>query len=275
MEYKIITLGDSNYPKKFIERLGDKCPKKLYYNGPLEYLNKFTIAVLCSEDSGGVAFMEMNQVLYTLRDYAINYIGGWFSWMEREIFMLGLYRSYSTVVIFSSKGLKNETFDSFLLEIFPPPMHQFPQRKEYFRRAQEGKLLMLSIVEPDEKRKIYKNIMERNFVSCALADIVFIPYAIKGSKTYTSAKRILKANIPVFTVEHNISKDLHDLGIPGYNRKTVKNLLEEKGAKLPVPEKVEVQRENIPEVKIPYEVKQPSQATINFIKEKKRKKYGD
>lgn len=74
--------------------------------------------------------------------------------------------------------------------------------------------------------------MERNWVSCNLGDIVFIPYGVKGSKTYTAAKKIAKKGIPVFTTDSPVNKDLHDAGIPGYNRKTVREYLEKYGAKI-------------------------------------------
>ena len=126
----------------------------------------------------------------------MNYIGGWHSVIESEIFRLSLFRKHNTTTLFSAKGLNKETCDSFLLDRFYPPLHEFPERDEYFRRAEDGELLMLSISRPDEKRQLRKNIMERNRLYCFLADIVFIPYGPKGSKTYTMAKRIVRMNIP-------------------------------------------------------------------------------
>ncbi|MEW6557492.1 MAG: hypothetical protein AB1349_09075 [Elusimicrobiota bacterium] len=45
MEHKILTPKDKNYPKKLKERLnkwaGEPDPT-LYYNGPLEFLDKWT-----------------------------------------------------------------------------------------------------------------------------------------------------------------------------------------------------------------------------------------
>jgi len=237
MEYKIITPDDSNYPKRLIQRLGDKCPEKIYYHGPLELLNHFTIAVICSDRSSGLVLMETNQVLFTMREYEMNYIGGWHSVIETEIFRLSLFRKNTTTTLFSAKGLRNEKFKSFLRDRFFPPLHEFPEEDEYFRRAKEGELLMLSVSDPDETRQLRKNIMERNWIACALADIVFIPYGPKGSKTYTMAKRIYEAELPVFTIDSDECKDLHKIGIPGFNRKTVKTFLEDKGARVAIHQK--------------------------------------
>jgi len=92
MEYKIITPNDSKYPFKLTERLGDKRPGKIYYNGPLEFLEHFTMAVISADSISGLAMMETNQVLFTVREYEMNYIGSWHSVMETEIFRLGLFR---------------------------------------------------------------------------------------------------------------------------------------------------------------------------------------
>ena len=236
MEHTVVTPNHPQYPRKLIERLEDKCPKKICYSGPLRLLDRFTLAVVCSDESGGIALMETNQVLFTVREYEMNYIGGWHSVIETEIFRLSLFRKNTTTTLFSAKGLNKETFESFLKDRFYPPLHEFPERDEYFRRAENNELLMLSISEPDEARQRRKNIMTRNWLSCVLADIVFIPYGPKGSKTYTMAKRISGANIPMFTIDHDESKDLHKLGIPGFNRKTVKAFLEEKGAQRAIPQ---------------------------------------
>ena len=256
MEYKIITPGDSKYPQKLIKRLGDKCPDKIYYSGQLELLDHFTIAVICSDKSGGITLIDTNQVLFTVREYEMNYIGGWHSVIETEIFRLSLFRKNTTTTLFSAKGLDKETYESFLKDRFYPPLHEFPERDEYFRRANNGNLLMLSVSDPDETRQLRKNIMERNWLSCVLADIVFIPYGPKSSKTYTIAKRIREADIPAFTTD---SDECRELGIPGFNRKTVKAFLEVNGAKRAV------LRENINSSKEVYN--KPISQQLSFIKE--------
>ena len=270
MEYKIVTPDDSKYPQKLIKRLGDKCPDKIYYSGPLEFLDHFTMAVICSDKSGGIALMETNQILFTVREYEMNYIGGWHSVIETEIFRLSLFRKNTTTTLFSAKGLAVETFESFLRDRFYPPLHEFPERDEYFRRAKDGDLLMLSISNPDEAKQLRKNIVGRNWISCSLADIVFVPYGPKGSKTYTVAKRISETNIPIFTIDSDESKDHHKLGIPGFNRKTVKSFLEDNGAKLAVSQTEQRKvldkcRSRITE-QMSF-IKEPSQTELNFKKE--------
>ena len=185
--------------------------------------------------------------------------------METEIFRLGLFRKNTTVTLFSAKGLQAETFESFLKDRFYPPLHEFPERDEYFRRAKTGEMLILSVSNPEETRQLRKNIMERNRISCALADIVFIPYGPKGSKTYTMAKRIVDINVPVFTINSDESKDLHNLGIPGFNRKSVKAFLKDRGARLAIPQN---------DIRKPIDVEiynKPQSQQLSFIKEPTQK----
>lgn len=282
MEYRAIIPLDPEYPLKAKERLGDQAPT-IYYNGNLGLLNRFTMSVLCSDESHGAELLETNQLLFTIREYDLNYLGSWHSVIETEIFRVGLFKGYSTktrpskplklgqktVTLFSAKGLTRESYESYLLDRFYPPLHQFPERDEYFRQAEAGELLMLSVCEPEDGRQSRKNIMDRNWMACVLGDVVFIPYGPKGTKTYITAKKVAEAKIPVFTIDHPSSADLHTLGIPGFNRKTVGAFLEEQGAKLGAGENKQndsEQKYEIPDYKAPM-VKEPSQTTLNFKKD--------
>lgn len=278
MEYKVLFPNDKKYPKKLKERLdkwaGEPAPT-LYYSGPLKFLDKFTMAVISADAIGGVGLMATNQVLFTVREYAINYIGAHQSVMETEIFRLGLWHKYhNTVTLFSAKGLAVETYKSFLLDRFYPPLDKFPERDEYFRRAENDELLMLSITDPNEKRQLRQNILKRNWIACNLADIVFIPFGEKGSKTYTVAKKLVKTNIPVFTTDSEVNKDIHELGIHGLNRKTVRDFLEKHSAKVWVmdnkPEEI-IQNYTEPAVSHSY-VKEPKLTQMDLLEKNSKKK---
>ena len=189
------------------------------------------MAVISADSISGLALMAANQLLFTIREYDINIIGGWHSVMETEIFRLGLFRKNFTVSLFTAKGLERESFESFLETRFYPPLHEFPEREEYFRRAREGRLLMLSISSPGEARMKRSNIIFRNWVACALSDVVFVPFAEKRTKTFALARRVLSAKIPIFTTDHESNDDLHKLGILGFSRKSVGTYLEKLGAR--------------------------------------------
>jgi hypothetical protein len=230
MEYQTLTPSNQEYPKRLLQRLGNSSAEHIFYCGPLDFLNRFTMAVISADSISGLAMMAANQLLFTIREYDLNLIGGWHSVMETEIFRLGLFRKNLTVTLFTAKGLPHETFDSFLETRFYPPLHEFPEREEYFRRAKEGRLLMLSFSPPEEKRMKRPNIITRNWLACVLSDVVFVPFAEKGTKTLALAKRVLSAQIPIFTSDHEDNKALHQLGIPGLSRGSVGDYLESLGA---------------------------------------------
>lgn len=281
MEYRIILPMEPDYPRKARERLGDKAPK-IYYHGNLELFKRVTMSVLCSDQSHGTELWETNDILFTIREYDLNYLGSWHSVIESEIFRVGLFKGFKsnrykpkkillgdkTVTLFSAKGLARESYESYLHDRFYPPLHQFPERDEYFRQAEAGELLMLSVCEPEDGRQSRKNIMDRNWMACVLGDVVFIPYGPKGTKTYTTAKKIVEAHIPAFTIDHPTSADLHKLGIPGFNRKTVGAFLEQYGATLGAIKNKQTDIEQpyeIPESK-PSAVKEPAQSAFGFDK---------
>jgi len=230
VDYQILKRSDAAYPKKLQERLGSEAPATICHYGPLNHLDLFTMAVISADSINGLAMMAANQVLFTVREYAMNYIGGWHSVMETEIFRLGLFRPNVRLTLFSAKGLGRETFESFLNDRFCPPLHEFPEREEYERRAGAGELLILSLTNPREGRTHKKNVVARNWTACALADVVFVPFADFGTKTLAMAERVVKAGIPIFTTDHESNRPLHALGVAALNRKSTGEYLERLGA---------------------------------------------
>jgi len=266
MEYQILTPSDQEYPKRLLERLGESSPERLFYWGPLDFLKRFTMAVISADSISGVAFNATNQLLFTIRDYDLNLIGSWHSVMETEIFRLGLFRKNLTVTLFTARGLQSETFDSFLKTRFYPPLHEFPEREEYFRRARDGELLILSVSPPEEGRMTRRNIIHRNWVACVLSDVVFVPFAEKGTKTLAMAKRVFSAKIPIFTTDHESNHELHQLGIPGLTRKSVGAYLEKFGAHRAKPIEKAPEKISLPEPTPEPENKSPKflQGKLNF-----------
>jgi len=236
MEHHTLEPRDGAYPSKVKDRMGQDAPA-IYYDGPLQLLDRFGMGVICSDLCPGHCMVEAHQLLFTIREYAMNYIGGWHAVMETEIFRLAMDRptdpdNTRSLTMLTARGLERENWDDFLNDRFgyEGPFRGFPQKDEYYRRAHDGEILVLSVTEPTLKRMERKNIMLRNLLTCALSDVVFVPGAEKGSKTYTTCKRALALNVPLFTVNVEQNKDLLDLGIPTYTRKTVGKFLEQMGA---------------------------------------------
>ncbi|GEM_PF-413219 len=236
MEYETLTPDAAEYPAKLRTRLGDAAPT-LYYHGPLKLLDRLCLGVICSDNHPGQCMLEANQLLFTIREYALNYVGGWQSVMEMEIFRLSLDarqdpRGMRSTTMLTSRGMQHETWDNYLDDRYGPvgPFRDFPQKPEYYRRGKEGESLALSATEPTVKRMLRANILQKNLVACALSDLIFVPFADKGSKTMISVKRALKLGIPMFTVNVPQNNFLLDMGIPTCTRNTVGAFLESQGA---------------------------------------------
>lgn len=247
MEFETLTTQDPRYPRKLLERLKDEAPA-LYFHGPLKLLDRFTMALICADDIAGEAILAMNDMLFKIREYALNYIGPWHAVWEAEAFRLALDTPTDpdhrrSLTICTARGLVRENWDNFLGDRFgyKGPFTGFPQKEEFYRRAREEELLWLSITHPDQLRLERKNIMFRNRVACALADVVFVPFADQGSKTLITVKQVLQDGAPMFTCQYSddkttdVNKDLFALGIPSYSRKTVGKYLESLGARVDAP----------------------------------------
>jgi hypothetical protein len=242
MEFETLTIGDSRYPLKLAQRLGAEAPT-LYFRGPLKLLDRFTMAVVAGDQIPGQAMIATNDMLFKIREYALNYIGPWHSVMETEIFRLALDTPTDperrrSLTICTARGLARENWDNFLGDRFgyEGPFTGFPQKEEFYRRAREEKLLWLSTTDPEQKRFERRNILMRNRVACALADVVFVPFSEKGAKTFITVKQVLEDKVPIFTCQYgpdkdtDVNKDLFALGIPPHTRKTVGEYLESLGA---------------------------------------------
>jgi hypothetical protein len=257
MEFEKLTPADAQYPHRLRERLQERAPA-LYVHGPLKLLDRFSLGVICADQNPGEAMLATNDMLFKIREYALNYIGPWHAVLETEIFRLALDtptdpQRRRSVTICTARGLARETWDNFLGDRFgyEGPFTGFPQKEEFYRRAREGELLWVSITDPHQKRFIRANILLRNLVTCALADVVFVPFAAPGMKTFVTVKEVLKLGVPMFTCQYYETKEADDnkhlfaLGIPSYSRKEIGKYLESLGARTdtpaPFPPKEEVE----------------------------------
>jgi len=247
MEFEALNIDDPRYPRKLLERMGSEAPV-LYFHGPLKLLDRFTMAVIAGDQIAGQAMIATNDMLFKIREYGLNYIGPWHSVMETEIFRLALdtptdEQRRRSLTICTARGLARENWDNFLGDRFgyEGPFIEFPQKEEFYHRAREGELLWLSITDPEQKRFERRNILMRNRVACALADVVFVPFSEKGAKSLITVKQVLKDKIPIFTCQYgpdketDVNKDLFALGVPSYPRKTVGQYLESLGASTDAP----------------------------------------
>jgi len=177
-------------------------------------------------------------MLFTIREYEVNYVGGWHSVFVTEVFRLALDRPTDpghlrTVTALTARGLPHEEPDEFLGDRFgrEGPFIGFPQKPEFYRQVNAGEILWLSATDPSEAGMRAAAILLRNQVACALSDLVFVPFAAPDSKTLSVVRWLVRKGIPAFTSEAGENLGIRDLGLPGLTRRTVGTFLESHGAK--------------------------------------------
>jgi hypothetical protein len=277
MEFEALTTQDPRYPRRILERLKDESPT-LYFHGPLKLLDRFTLAVIAADSTPAPAQLATNDLLFKIREYALNYIGPWHAIWETEVFRLALDTPTDldrrrSVTICTGRGLATENWDNFLGDRFgyKGPFTGFPQKEEFYRRARANELLWLSITPPEQKRFERKNIILRNRVVCALADVVFVLFAESGTKTMPVVKQALKTGVPMFTCQYSedpatdVNKELFALGIPSYTRKTVGKYLESLGARVDAPPPFPPPPEEAPIVIVPPVAPKPKLRQIALL----------
>jgi hypothetical protein len=204
----------------------------------MKLLKRFGMGVMASDSIPARAVMAANEALFEIREYALNYVGGWHSVFETEIFRLALERKTDpdcqrTLTALTARGLPHEDPVEFLGDRFgrEGPFIGFPQKPEFFRCVKDGEILWLSASDPSEPGMPEPAIILRNKVVCALSDVVFIPFADKDSRTLQVTRWVVEQGIPTFTTEAEDNARLWDLGIPRITPKTVGAFLERLGAR--------------------------------------------
>lgn len=239
MEHKELNPGGVAYPSLLRERLGAEAPT-LTFRGALRLLSRFCIGVACTDDIPGSALMAANDLLFVVRETPCNYVGGWHSVMETEMFRLALDRRSAgwegrSLTAIRALGFRHQTPVDFLTTRFGNggPFSNFPEKAEFLRRDATGEMLWLSAA-PDQLTEMTEEVIaRRNQVACALAHVVFLPYAGPASRTLTLAAWIRERGIPAFTSMDPECEPLRDLGISGLTRKQVRPFLDNLGASAP------------------------------------------
>ncbi len=245
MEGLTLKPGDPGYPQRLRERVPDATI--LHASGPLAHLSRWTMAFVTADVEPGAVTRAVWDMFFPVLEYEMNLIGGWRSVNEGVLFRSALEKPWISLTLFTCKGLDTETWESFISERHPKPADYFLQRPEYDRRAAAGELLMLSAAPQGSRVQTRDAVMQRNWLACMLADVVFIGGAEKLSKqwsvdkkklvgkrqkTYTLARSLVKSKVPVFTVDHPDNKDLFELGVPGLTPKALHAFLAPHGANL-------------------------------------------
>jgi predicted Rossmann fold nucleotide-binding protein DprA/Smf involved in DNA uptake len=162
--------------------------------GNLQILRSRKLALFCSVRCPGKVILETYDLAHKLREEGVTVIGGFHSPMERECLEV-LLRGTAPVVLCPARG-----------------MAKMRLRPEFRGPLENGRLLLLSPFNDNQRRATRETAMARNRFVAALADVVFVAYAAPNSQTETFCRQILAWGKPLLTFESSEDSALAALG---------------------------------------------------------------
>lgn len=178
-----IEQGSSDYPTGLTDRLGEDAPPCLYAMGEPSILRQRLLGLICSIQCPGSIVIKTLDAARALRDAGVAVIGGFHSPMEQE-FLDILLRGDQPVVLCAAKGL--------------PGLRMGQAARQ---AAAGGRLLAISPFDDNVRRTTAAQAVQRNDLVAALSEIVLVPHAAHGGKTWTTVEVALTRGQVVCTLE--------------------------------------------------------------------------
>ena len=200
-EIEIVSLeqADAAYPGSLPTYLGKKAPKRICALGDLDILREVALGLFCSVKCPGNLILRTYDLARELRDAGVTVMSGFHSPMEKECLAL-LLRGKQPVIWCPARRLATTRIP-----------------KKYAKPLLDGRLVMLSPFETNVKQATVEIAGVRNDFVAALADKIFVAYAVPGGKTETFCRRILEWRKPVFTFDSPDNAGLLGFGARPYN----------------------------------------------------------
>lgn len=176
----LVTRADSTYPRRLRSRLGDSCPPFFFYAGDLSLLNKKSLGIVGSRNMNGA---DANFESALVEDAVLN----------KYVIVSGGARGADSIaedVALDSGGRAVEFIaDSMINKLCT---------SKAIKAVQQGKLLVLSVVNPDAHFNV-GNAMNRNKYIYAQSDAVVAIKSMKHGGTWSGVMENLKKQYcPVF-----------------------------------------------------------------------------
>lgn len=190
--------ADAAYPGSLPTYLGKKAPKRIYALGDLDILREVALGLFCSVKCPGNLILKTYDLARELRDAGVTVMSGFHSPMEKECLAL-LLRGKQPVIWCPARRLAATRIP-----------------KKYAKPLLDGRLLMLSPFETNVKQATVEIAGVRNDFVAALADRIFVAYAVPGGKTETFCQRILEWGKPLSTFDSPGNATLIALGAKPY-----------------------------------------------------------
>ena len=189
MGISIITRADAGYPQRIKKKLGDSCPPYFFYAGDLSLLKK-----------RGVGFVGSRALVEADIDFETSLVKKVIK--GRYAVISGGARGADTIsenVAISHGG--------YMIEFLPNSMLHKLQKSETIKAVQKGRLLLLSVPNPDAGFTV-GNAMSNNKYIYAQADAVIAIKSFERGGTWSGVVEGLKHKYcPIFCWDNSDYKD--------------------------------------------------------------------
>lgn len=180
----ITTVIEPNYPKSLKNKLNKRAPKVMFYSGDLEILDMDGLAIVGSRDANEEA-LEIAKKLgkACARDGLVVFSGG--------------ARGVDTAA--ERSCLEN---GGRVVSFLSCEMRRKIKNREVRKFIDEGRLLIVSTVNPDARFSV-RNAMERNkYIYCASKAAIVVAADIKGGTWSGAKENSEKRYVPMFVVKY-------------------------------------------------------------------------
>lgn len=195
MEITSILKNDRDYPALVKNRLDSAAPEALYARGDLSILQNRMVGLICSVQCPGSIILKTFDLIRKLRDEGIVMVGGFHSPMEKDCLDL-LLRGPQPLVICMPKRLRR-------VHLSPALRHALS----------EGRLLLISRFGDEIRSATAQRARERNDLVAALSQVVLVPYASPGGKTWDIVRSALDRGQRVVSFDDPVNERLFACGV--------------------------------------------------------------
>lgn len=186
--------GDPSYPHNLQAYLGNDAPKFITVVGNLGILQKKPLALFCSVKCPGNLILKAYDLAQHLKQAGVTVISGFHTPMERECLNI-LMRGKQPIIVCPARNIDG---------IRIPSAWKSP--------IDDCRLLILSPLEQKHRRITAALGEKRNEFVAAIADRIFVAYAMPGGKTEQFCQKVISWGKALLTFDCKENTHLIHMG---------------------------------------------------------------
>ena len=177
--FEIISILNEDYPQKYKDKLKQNSPPVLFVKGNLQILKQGSISVVGSRNANNTSLKFTQNITKTAAHSNRTVISGGAKGVDSFAAHSAIGNGGTTIIILAEGITK------------------FKNYREYYKPLTEGRLLIISSFDPDDRWRIFRA-QQRNPLIYALGDKVFIAESGEKGGTMNGALQALKEHWEVY-----------------------------------------------------------------------------